>query len=69
MMLLLPVYVNEFKLLQNSPYPLGFIVLEVLLILYYAALFLHVSVSFSKALITLGWLCDNAKRKALDRAM
>ena len=40
-----------------------------LLVMFYAALLFHVSVSFSRALITLGWLCDDAKRRALDRIL
>ncbi len=69
MILLLPIHVNEFQLLQNISNGVEFVVLEGFLVMFYAALFLHVSASFTKALITLGWLYDDEKRKAYDRLL
>ena len=42
---------------------------EGVMILFYASMFLHIAVSFSKALITFGLLSDNKKRKITDVVM
>lgn len=45
----------------------GFFLLLFIQILFYAVVFAHIAVSFSKALITLGILSGNDTRKKIDR--
>jgi hypothetical protein len=45
----------------------GFFLLLFVQILYYAVVFSHVAVSFSKAFITLGLLSSNDTRRKIDR--
>ena len=69
--LLLP-HVKIFSLLQNAAASgklFGFAMLLVLEILFFADGILHIAVSFSRALITLGWLKKPQTQKILDRVV
>ena len=64
--LLLPLHIFSFSLLQSSFGGVGFILTEIAQILFYAALCCHMAVSFSNAFITLGHLTDMRKKRILD---
>ena len=67
--LLLP-HVQNFALLQSAAeggQMFKFTALIVLEILFFADVCLHIAVSFSRALITLGWLQKPRTQKVLDR--
>ncbi len=66
MVILLPVHVFEFELLKRNAGSAVKYLIELTLILFYAALMLHISMSFSNALITLGLLEDMKKKKIID---
>ena len=61
------VHSHSFVLLQAHPDGLGFWLIKVGEDLFYAALFVHISISFSRALITLGKLKNIEYKKRLDR--
>ena len=64
--LLLPFHIFSFSLLQSSVGGIGYILIEAVQITYYAALSGHIALSFSNALITLGWLEDMKKKRVID---
>ena len=66
MVILLPVHVFEFELLKRNAGSAVKYLIELTLILFYDALMLHISMSFSNALITLGLLEDMKKKKIID---
>lgn len=66
LILLLPIHIISFPLLQSSAGGAGYILVEALQIIYYAALSCHISMSFSNALITLGRLSDIKKKRITD---
>lgn len=63
--LLLPVHIFSFSLLQRSE-TAAYAVIEALQIVYYAALTGHIAVSIGNALVTLGLLADIGKKRVLD---
>lgn len=63
---LLPIHIFSFGLLQNSAGGVGYVLTEIAQILFYAAIFCHFSTSFSNALVTLGWLSDRKKKRVID---
>ena len=64
--LLLPIHILSFGLLQSSVGGVGYILTEIAQILFYAALCCHIATSFSNALITLGYLTDMRKKRIID---
>lgn len=64
--LLLPIHILSFPLLQSSAGGAGYILVEAVQIIFYAALSCHISMSFSNALITLGTLSDMKKKRKID---
>jgi hypothetical protein len=66
MILLLPVHIKSFDLLQRSVGGIGYVLTEICQVLFFTAVFGHIAVSFSKSLITLGILKDNRLRKRID---
>ena len=67
--LLLP-HVQNFDLLQNAAangQMFKFALILLLEVLFFADIMLHIATSFSRALITLGWLQKPGTQKALDR--
>ena len=64
--LLLPLHIFSFGLLQSSVGGVGYILTEITQILFYAALCCHIATSFSNALITLGALSDMRKKRIID---
>ena len=66
LILLLPVHIISFPLLQNSVGSAGYFFVEAAQIIYYAALSCHIALSFGNALITLGRLSDMKKKRVLD---
>lgn len=64
--LLLPIHILSFDLLQSSVGGIGYILTEIAQILFYAALFCHIATSFSNAFITLGTLTDMRKKRIID---
>ena len=64
--LLLPIHIFSFSLLQSSAGGLGYILIEAAQIIFYAALSCHIAMSFSGALITLGRLSDIKKKRVID---
>lgn len=67
--LLLPLHIFSFSLLQSSTGGMGYVLVEVIQIIYYAALSCHIALSFSNALITLGRLSDMKKKRVIDTIM
>lgn len=65
-LLLLPLHIFSFPLLQSSAGGIGYWLIETEQILYYAALSGHIALSFSNALITLGRLADIRKKRVID---
>lgn len=64
--LLLPIHILSFGLLKSSVGGVGYILTETAQILFYAALFCHIVLSFSNAFVTLGILSDMRKKRILD---
>lgn len=69
MMLLLPLHIFSFSLLKSSAGGFGYTLVEAAGILFFAAVSCHVALSFSNALVTLGWLSDIRKKRILDRVL
>ena len=64
--LLLPLHIFSFGILKSSVGGVGYILTEIAQILFYAALCCHVALSFSNALVTLGYLADMRKKRIID---
>ena len=64
--LLLPVHIFSFMLLQVSAGSGWYIAAEITQIIFYAALSCHIALSLSNAIITLGWLSDIKKKRIID---
>ena len=70
MCVLLPAHMFAFKIIsQNSGNLIIFTLAETVQILFYLALFAHIALSFSNALITLGLMTDMKKKKITDVVM
>ena len=67
MILLLPLHICSFKLLQRSAGSFIFYLILASQVLFYAAINCHVAVSFSNAFITLGYLENMDKKVRIDR--
>lgn len=68
MVLTLLPHINSFKLFKLAGAG-GFWLIEGIQLLFFAAVFSHISVSFSRAFISLGLLGDNRIRRRLDKAV
>ncbi len=68
-MVLLPFHALEMALLSKNIGNAFYVVLEVLRFAFYLSVMLHVCLSFSNALVTLGLLGDMKKKKILDRIL
>ena len=66
-MCLFPVHRHIFELLQAHPDGSVFVLIKAAEVLFYVVLFTHISVSFSRALVTLGILKNIDSKKRLDR--
>ncbi len=66
MIVLLPVHIFIFDILSASTPGCGFALTEAAQVLFYAAVYAHVAVSFEKSLITLGKLEKEATRKRIN---
>lgn len=64
--LLLPLHIFSFSLLQSNVGGIGYVLIEAAQIIYYAVLSCHIALSFSNALITLGRLSDIKKKRIID---
>ncbi|MBK6088467.1 hypothetical protein [Ruminococcus difficilis] len=64
--LILPLHIFSFGILKSSVGGVGYILTEIAQILFYAALCCHISLSFSNALVTLGYLADMRKKRVID---
>ena len=64
--LLLLIHILSFPLLQSSAGSVGYICVETVQIIYFAALSCHISLSFSNSIITLGRLSDIKKKRIID---
>ena len=67
--LLLPFHVLSFSLLQKSAGGVGYVLTEVVQIVFYASLMGHIALSFGNSLVTLGSLSDIKKKRILDLCM
>ena len=65
-LLLLPLHIFSFSLLNSSAGGIGYVLVELAQILFFAALLCHSALSFSNALVTLGWLSDIKKKRIID---
>ena len=68
-LLLTPLHIFSFGLLQNSAGSFFYHMLEICGVLFFGSIFCHVCVSFSNAFITLGLLQDMKKKKMIDMIM
>ncbi len=66
MVVLLPVHISAFDLLGKNVGAPGYILTEAAQVLFYAAVFTHIAISFEKSLITLGWLEKESTRQRLN---
>lgn len=64
--LLLPLHIFSFSLLNNSAGSVGYILIETAQIIFYAALSGHIALSLSNAFVTLGRLSDIRKKRIID---
>lgn len=69
MLLLLPLHIFEFGIISHNAFNVIYVITEIGNTLFFISLFVHVAISFSKSLITLGVLTDDDKRKIIDIAM
>ena len=69
MFLLLPLHMKTFTLQQSFPSGVMHVLIIIGQIVFYAALFTHVSLSFPRALITLGWIKRIEVKKRIDCIM
>ena len=67
MIVLLPVHIFSFPILSRSAGSYGYVLTEAAQVLFYAAVFTHIAVSFEKSLITLGKLENEVSRRRLTR--
>lgn len=61
------VHIQSFKLLQSHPTGPCFILIKAAEIMFYVALFAHISISFPRSLVTLGILKRIESKRKLDR--
>ena len=69
---LLILHLNTFTLLKSAAQAGQWFYFTLLMIsqpLFYASVLLHVAVSVSRALITLGWLSSREKQRVIDRCV
>ncbi len=66
MVILLPVHIVSYNLLESSAGSAGYIVTEIAQVIFYMSLYTHIAVSVSKAFVTLGFLDDDRRRKRID---
>ena len=69
MIVLLPVHIYSFAILSRSVGNGLYFLAEVSQVLFYAAVFTHIAVSFEKSLITLGMLEKEATRQRINMLM
>ncbi len=62
-------HILSFLLLPKAAGGFFYYLLEIIKIIFYAAVFTHIAVSFGKALITLGLLSEPKTKKAVDIVM
>ena len=65
----MPVHIFAFDLLGRNVGGPGYILTEAAQVLFFAAIFTHIAVSFEKSLITLGWLEKESTRQRLNMFM
>ena len=65
--LLLPLHIFSFALLQSSVGSIAYIIVETAQVVFYVSLSCHVGLSFGNALVTLGRLEDMEKKRVIDR--
>jgi succinate dehydrogenase hydrophobic anchor subunit len=68
MVVLFPFHINTYDFLKINSHGAAFWFAETVYIVFYSALFSHIAVSFSKALISLGKLEDDSKRRSINKA-
>lgn len=69
LVVLLPLHIMAFGILQSTAFGTIYVILEVLNSLFYVAVYVHVAISFSKCLITIGVLEDEKKMIIIDRVL
>jgi hypothetical protein len=69
MVLLFPFHINTYDFLKINSHGAAFYLAETVYIVFYSALFTHIAVSFSRALISLGKLEDDRKRRSINKAV
>ena len=69
MVVLFPFHINTYDFLKINSHGAAFWFAETVYIVFYSALFSHIAVSFSKALISLGKLEDDRKRRSINKVV
>ncbi len=67
MVVLFPFHINTYDFLKKNSHGAAFALAETVYIVFYSALFTHIAVSFSRALISLGKLEDDSKRRSINK--
>ncbi len=65
----LPIHIMAFGILQSSAFGVVYVLTEIANALFLVAVYVHVAISFSKALITIGVLEDERKCIIIDRVL
>ncbi len=65
-LLLLPLHIRTAGLVISGGISACSITLEILQVIFFALVYLHVAVSFSRALITLGWITEERTKRRID---
>ncbi len=66
MCVLIPLHIFAFKLLSKSVGTVFFSLFLLIMVIFYWSVFSHVALSFTNALVSLGWLGDMKKKKVAD---
>ena len=65
----LPIHIMAFGILQSNAFGVIYVITEIVNALFLVAVYIHVAISFSKALITIGVLEDEKKAVVIDRTL
>ena len=69
-LILFVAHIYAFKVLTNPALgDSGLYIAGIIQILFFAAVFVHVAMSFSNAFVTLGWLTDLEHKKKIDKVV
>ena len=65
-LLLLPLHMRTAGMVIPNDISTASVILEAVQVVFFGLLYLHIAVSFSRALITLGWITEERTKKRID---